>query len=141
VHEASVPVDTGFDSIIALPFDSTTSDVGVGIANSVGDAKFQAMSKGETATLAFSFYDLSGNNFYSTTVQLAAGAHQAFVLSQQFPQTQGQSGIMVVSATDSSGYAYAIKAVGFRVKLDLSTYTTITPLIPCNYNASYGCTN
>ncbi len=151
VLEASCPLDTGTDSIIAIPFDSTTANTGLAIANSFGDNPYQYNGKGDTATLAIAFYDQSGNNFYSTSLQLASGQHTAFVLSSQFPQTIGKTGVMVITALDQSatgistcgngGCPYIVKALGLRVNLAGTTYTSVTPIIPCNYNTSSGCTN
>ena len=151
VLEASCPLDTGIDSIIAIPFDSTTANTGLAIANSLGDNAYQYIGKGDTASLAIAFYDQSGNNFYSTSMQLATGQHTAFVLASQFPQTVGKTGIMVITALDQSatavstcgtgGCPYYVKALGLRVNLAGTTYTSVTPIIPCNYNSTYGCTN
>jgi hypothetical protein len=131
VAEASVPLDSGFDSVIAIPFDSTTANVGLAIANSLGDAPYQGTPNG-TATVKFAFYDQSGNNFYSTSMPLASGQHTAFILATQFPQIAGQTGIMIMQATDASGNYFAIKTLGLRVNLAGTTYTTITPIVPCN---------
>jgi hypothetical protein len=139
VLEASCPLDTGYDSLIAFPFDSTTANAGVAMANSFGD------QGSETANVAITFYDQSGNNFYSTSMQLAFGQHTAFVLSTQFPQVAGHTGTMVIQALDSTGTYYPIKTLGLRVNLAGSTYTSITPVVPCNggYDSSgyYLCGN
>lgn len=131
VAEASVPLDTGFDSIIALPFDQTTSNVGLAIANSVRDAPNQSTPNG-TATVKFNFFDQSGNNFSTSTMQLTSGQHTAFILATQFPQIAGKSGIMIMQATDQNGNHFIIKTLGLRVNLAGTTYTTITPIVPCN---------
>ena len=120
--EASCPLDTGIDNIIAIPFDSTTANTGLAIANSVGDNLYQYTRQGDTATLAIAFYDQSGNNFYSTSMQLPGGQHTAFVLSSQFPQVAGKTGMMVITALDQSaagvstcgngGCPYYVKALG-----------------------------
>lgn len=131
VAEASVPLDTGFDSIIALPFDQTTANVGLAIANSLGDSQYQSTPNG-AATIHFTFYDQSGNNFYTTTMPLSSGQHTAFILATQFPQIAGKTGVMIMQALDASGNYFAIKALGLRVNLAGTTYTTITPIVPCN---------
>jgi hypothetical protein len=142
VNEASVSLDTGFDHIFAIPFDQTTSNVGVAIANSVGDAFVQPAHIGETASLKFSFFDQTGSNFFNGQMTLGAGQHTAFVLATQFQQVQGKTGVMVVQATNPSGQNYYVKEVGFRVNLAGTTYTSITPVIPCNLSISTGlCTN
>ena len=144
VLEASCPLDTGTDYMIAFPFDSTTSVTGVALANSPGDKDYQ-IDGAQTANLAISFYNQNGTNFYSTTMQLAFGQHTAFLLTNQFPQSIGQTGMVVISATDSSGNPYIIKTLGLRVNNAGTTYTSVTPVIPCNfyYSAETGgyCTN
>jgi hypothetical protein len=137
--EASCPLDTGFDYIIAFPFDQTTATTGVALANSYGDGQYQT-DGGETANLAIAFYDENGNNYFSTTLQLAYGQHTAFNLPIQYPQTANTTGTMVISSTDTSGNPYAIKTLGLRATN--TTFTSITPVIPCNYSSYYGsCTN
>jgi len=131
VAEASVPLDTGLDSAIAIPFDQTTANVGLAIANSIGDAPYQN-TPGGAANVTFSFYDQSGSNFYNSSMQLAFGQHTAFVLANQFPQIAGKTGILLMSALDTSGNFFGIKTVGLRVNLAGTTYTTITPIVPCD---------
>src|SRR5208282_4427313 len=53
--EASCPLDTGFDYIIAFPFDQTTATTGVALANSIGDGQYQTDGP-QTANLAITFY-------------------------------------------------------------------------------------
>jgi hypothetical protein len=148
--EASCPLDTGFDYIIGIPFDQTAASYGVALANSFGDGPYQYNS-GQTANLAISFYDQSGNNFYSTTMQLPYGQHTSFMLNSQFTETAGKTGTMVITSMDTSagavslcgsgGCPYVIKALGLRANNAGTTFTSVTPLIPCNYNSTYGCTN
>lgn len=138
--EASCPLDTGLDSIIAFPFDQTTASYGVALANSKGDEPYQ-YEGAQTANLAISFYDQNGNNFYSTTMQLAYGAHTSFMLNTQFPQTAGHTGMMVISSQDTSaaavsacgasGCPYWIKTLGLRANLTNTTLTSVTPIVPC----------
>jgi hypothetical protein len=137
--EASCPLDTGLDYTIAFPFDATTAVTGLAIANSYGDSAYQTAG-GETANLAIAFYDQSGNNFYSTTLQLPYGQHTAFMLST-YPQTANKTGMMVISSTDPFGNPYAVKTLGLRVNSANTTFTSITPVIPCEYSSYYGCTN
>jgi len=143
VLEASCPLDTGADSIIAFPFDATRSVTGVAIANSEGDKDYQ-IDGAQTANLSFSFYDQNGNNFYNTSMPLAFGQHTSFLINNQFPQTVGETGTMVISSTDSSGNPYYIKTLGLRVNNAGTTYTSVTPVVPCNWylsNTFEGCTN
>lgn len=129
--EASVPLDTGFNSIIALPFDQTTANVGLAIVNSTYDAPYQATPNG-VATVKFNFFDESGNNTFSTSMTLNTGQHMAFILATQFPQIAGKTGILVMQATDQNGIGFGINVVGLRVNLAGTTYTTITPIVPCH---------
>jgi hypothetical protein len=123
----------------------------VALANSFGDGQYQYVG-GDPANLAIAFYDQSGNNFYSTTMQLPYGQHTSFMLNSQFPQTAGKTGTMVITSTDTStnavtacgstGCPYAIKALGLRANNAGTTFTSVTPLIPCNYSsADESCTN
>jgi hypothetical protein len=147
--EASCPMDTGFDYIIGIPFDQTTASYGVALANSFGDGQYQSAG-GNTANLSIAFYDQNGVNFYSTNMQLPYLQHTAFMLNNQFPQTAGKMGTMVITSMDTSagavsvcgtgGCPYAVKALGLRANAAGTTFTSVSPLIPCNYNGSY-CTN
>ena len=38
---------------------------------------------------------------------------------------------MIMQALDASGNYFAIKTLGLRVNLAGTTYTTITPIVPC----------
>ncbi len=129
--EASCPLDTGFDYIIGIPFDSTTAAVGLALANSIGDGLYQEDGP-QTANLAIAFYDQSGNNFYSTTYTLPYGQHTAFMLNNQFPQVSGMTGTMVIVSRDPTGNPYAVKTLGLRANNAGTTFTSITPLVPCN---------
>lgn len=137
--EASCPLDTGLDYIIAIPFDQTTATTGLAIANSIGDGIYQS-GGGKTANLAFSFYDGIGNLFFSTSMQLPFGQHTAFNLPVQFPQTANMTGMMVIVSTDPTGNPYAVKTLGLRANLAGTTFTSITPIIPCDSNGQY-CAN
>ncbi len=137
--EASCPLDTGFNYIIALPFDHTTAAEGVALANSIGDEIYQT-DGAVTANIAVAFYDQNGNQFLTDTIQLAAGHHTAFMLTDRYPQTANMQGTVVFTSTDSASNAFAIKALGLRANLAGTTFTSITPLIPCISNGSY-CTN
>jgi hypothetical protein len=149
IAEASVPVDTGFDYIIGIPFDQTTASYGVALANSFGDGQYQSAG-GQTANLSISFLDQTGSTFFSTTMQIPYLQHTAFMLDSQFPQTAGRTGTMIIrsidnstaaiSACGSAGCPYAIKALALRANAAGTTFTTITPLIPCN-SSGQSCTN
>ena len=136
--EASCPLDTGLASIIGIPFDQTTASYGVALVNSPGDDPYQAAG-GKATNLAISFYDQTGNQIGTTqAMQLAHGQHTAFMLDNQFPPTAGKTGVMVITSTDTSGNAYAIKVLGLRANLAGTTFTSVAPLIPCNYDSSFG---
>ena len=136
--ETTTPLDTGAAYSFAIPFDSTTSNTGIAIANSLGDNAIQ-YAGAQAASLTFKFFDQSGVNFYTSSMQLANGQHTAFLLASQFPQLAGQTGIMVVSSADASKNPYYIKALGLRLNLAGTTYTSIAPLVPCNWYPGYGC--
>lgn len=147
--EASCPMDTGLDYIIGIPFDQTTASYGVALANSFGDQQYQVIG-GDTANLSIAFLDQNGFNFFSTTMQLPFLQHTAFMLDAQFPQTAGTTGTMVITSLDPSaaavsacgtgGCPYYIKALGLRANSAGTTFTSVTPLIPCNSNGN-SCTN
>ena len=136
--ETTTPLDTGAASVFAIPFDSTTSNTGVAITNSVGDNAIQ-FAAAQAANLTFKFFDQSGVNFYTSTMQLANGQHTAFLLASQFPQIAGQTGVMVIGAADASKNPYYIKALGLRLNLAGTTYTSIAPLVPCYWYPNRGC--
>ena len=72
------------------------------------------------------------------------------MLDSQFPQTAGRTGTMVITSIDNSpaavsacgsgGCPYAIKALALRANAAGTTFTTVTPLIPCN-SGGQSCTN
>ena len=141
--QASCPLDTGFDYIFAIPFDQTTdqtaAETGVALANSFGDAPYQT-DGGDTVTLTVVFYNQAGNAVTLPSITLPLGQHTAFMLNQQFPQIVGQEGMVVFTGTDSKGNAYAFKVLGLHATG--STYTSITPIVPCNESStSQMCTN
>jgi len=153
VASASCPLDTGEDYIVAIPFDesgdATSAQTGLAIANSLYDAEYQPNGVGETAYVQVSIRDQNGNQIpipagQVDTIILPFGQHTAFMLDQQYPQIKGQKGTVVFTGTDSSGYGYAIKVLGLRATA--TTYTSITPIIPCNITVSgtgvnQGCSN
>lgn len=138
VLEATTPLDTGAAYQMSIPFDSTTSNTGVALANSLGDTSVQ-YDGAQTANLSINFLDQTGVSFYSTSMQLASGQHTAFLLATQFPQIAGHTGMMQITASDSAQNPYYIKALGLRVNLAGTTYTSVAPLIPCNWDPNYGC--
>jgi len=77
-YESTCPLDTGTDYDFGIPFDHTTAGtvVGVALANSYGYAPLN---------IAVTAYDPTGKQLVSTTISLAAGTHEAFLLTTQFP--------------------------------------------------------
>jgi len=138
--QASCPLDTGLDTIIELPFDQTGDAVtGVALVNSFADQIYQT-NGGGTAILAVTFFDQSGNALALPPLTLKLGQHTAFLLRDQYPQTKNQKGVVRFVGADSSGRPYVFKALGVRATA--TTYTSITPIIPCNISStSGGCTN
>jgi hypothetical protein len=136
--EATAPLDTGAANILSIPFDANSANTGIAIANSVGDNPLQ-LDGPQSANLVITFYDQSGANFYSTTMSLPNGQHVSFSLASQFPQAAGKTGIVVLRSLDSILNPYYIKAIGFRTNLAGTTYTSIAPLIPCNWRPNVGC--
>ncbi|HEV2200796.1 MAG TPA: hypothetical protein VGR73_13330 [Bryobacteraceae bacterium] len=141
--QASCPLDTGFDYIFAIPFDQTSDQTaaktGVALVNSFGDAPYQT-NGGDTVTLAATFYDQNGTTVALPSITLPLGQHTAFLLDQHYPQIAGQKGAVVFQGTDTKGSSYAFKVLGIRATG--STYTSITPIVPCNYSSnSQACTN
>lgn len=141
IAEASCPMDTGLDSIVAVPFDQTTAVTGIAIANSFGDAAFQTGGIG-VANIAVAIYDQTGATILTDTIQMNPGTHTAFLLASRYQQTSGKQGVMVLTATDNSPShnPYVIKTIALRVNLAGTAFTSIIPIVPCNSNGSE-CTN
>jgi hypothetical protein len=141
--QASCPLDTGLDYLIAIPFDQTTgataARTGLAIANSFGDQTYQ-INGGSTVTVAVTFYDQNGTATPLTSVVLPFGQHTSFMFDEKYPQTVGKKGILMFQGTDALGSSYAYKVLGLHATA--ATLTSITPLIPCNYSSTAGsCTN
>ncbi len=111
--EASCPLDTGSDDYFGIPFDHLTSTEGIAIANSRGTSSL---------TITVTFYDQTGTNFDTETIQLAPLAHTAFMLPVRFPKSAGKKGYVIFSAS-SYFNVLGLRATG-------STFTSITPVIP-----------
>lgn len=135
VADAQVPLDTGFDTIFELPFDYTTAAMGVAIANA--DSNNQM-------TVNVKAYDLSGNpiTLATTSLVLPGLGHTAFMLTSKFPELNGKRGTVIFSGTptadNQNGY---INVLGLRANLPGTSLSTVTPIVPCNYNTQLGCTN
>lgn len=146
--QASSPLDSGIDSIIEIPFDGSgdafSAQTGVALVNSFADAPFQFIAGGSTATIAATFFDSNGNSVSLPSISLRFGQHMSFLLDQRFPQLKGQKGVIRFSGTDPVGAPYFFKVLGVRATA--TTYTSITPIIPCNAKfdsntQSLSCTN
>lgn len=136
VADAQVPLDTGFDTIFELPFDYTTALTGVALANA---DSVHPMTVNVTA------YDLSGNPIalQTSSIQLPGLGHTSFMLTDKFPELSGKQGKIVFSGTATSdnqnGY---INVLGLRANLANTSLSTVTPIVPCIYNANLNsCTN
>jgi hypothetical protein len=132
--QASVPLDTGEDSIFGLPFDETgdaaSAQTGVALANSSLDGQYQPLGVGETALIQVSFFDQNGYQTSLGTITLPFGSHTAFMLDTKYPQLVGQKGTVLFVGADASNYFYYIRVLGIHATP--TTYTSITPLVPCN---------
>lgn len=135
VADAQVPLDTGFDTIFELPFDYTIAATGVAMANS--DSNNQL-------TVNVKAYDLSGNPITLATgsLTLPGLGHTSFMLTDKFPELNGKQGTVVFTgvgnADNQSGY---FNVLGLRANLPNTSLSTVTPIVPCNYNTNSGCTN
>lgn len=135
IADAQVPLDTGFDTIFELPFDYTTAAMGVAIANA---------DSANQMTVNVKAYDLSGTPIplQTTSLTLPSLGHTAFMLTAKFPELNGKQGTIVFSGTptsdNQSGY---INVLGLRANLPGTSLSTVTPIVPCNYNTNSGCTN
>lgn len=147
--QASVPLDTGFDSIISIPFDdsgdATSAVTGVALVNSFFDAPYQFVTGGGDATITVGFFGQSGL-VPLPSITLKLGQHMSFLLDQKFPQLKGQKGVVRFTGTAPGGILpYAFKVLGVRATS--TTYTSIAPLVPCNFKIDpqtsqpLGCTN
>jgi hypothetical protein len=119
--ESTCPLDTGQDFEFGIPFNHTVAGtvVGVALANSYGYAPLN---------LAVTAYDQSGNQLVKTTISMAAGAHQAFLLNTQFAALAGKRGTVWLSGTDASGNPAYFNVLGVRATN--TTYTSIVPIVP-----------
>lgn len=146
--QANVPLDTGLDTIIEVPFDdsgdATSAVTGIALVNSFFDAPYQIVTGGGTATVATAFFGQNGPVFMAP-ITLKLGEHMSFLLDQKFPQLKGQKGVVRFKGTDAAGLPYAIKVLGVRATA--TTYTSIAPIVPCNAKVNpqtsqfEGCTN
>jgi hypothetical protein len=148
VAQASCPLDTGIDYILELPFDetgdATSAQTGLALANSPLDAPYEPLKTTETAYVNVAFFDQNGNAIptppgqVDTTI-LPPGGHTAFMLDQTYPQIKGQRGTAVFTTLDANGYNYIVKVLGLRATP--TTFTSITPIVPCFFSTSVGCQN
>jgi hypothetical protein len=148
--QASCPLDTGLDSIIEIPFDdssdATAAQTGIALVNSFFDAPYQFITGGGTARISATFFSSTGTTLALPPTTLTFGQHLSFLLDQQFPQLKGQKGLIRFTGTDTGGILpYFFKVLGVRATA--TTYTSIAPLIPCNFKINpqtsqpIGCTN
>lgn len=131
--EASVPLDTGADTIWAVPFDQTgTTVAGVAVANSWQNTPI---------TVNVTAYDQNGTSLFAApkTIQLKGNGHTSFLLTN-YTELTGQKGIVVFTGvpSDQNNAQGWINVLGLRATP--VTLTSIIPLVPCNYNGS-NCTN
>lgn len=137
VADAQVPLDTGFDTIFELPFDYTVAATGVALANA---------DQTTPLTVNVKAYDLSGNPIALATssFQLPGQGHTSFMLTDKFPELNGKQGTVVFtgSSTDTNNPNGYMNVLGLRANLANTSLSTVTPIVPCNYNAnSNSCTN
>lgn len=132
--EASVPLDTGADTIWVIPFDQTgTTLAGVAVANSWQNTPI---------TVSVSAFGQDGTALFAApkTIQLAGNGHTSFLLTN-YTELTGQKGIVVFTgvpsgnANNTSGW---INVLGLRATP--TTLTSIIPLVPCLSNGT-NCTN
>jgi hypothetical protein len=121
--ESTCPLDTGTDFVFGIPFDHTVAGtvVGVALANAYGYAPL---------TINVTAYDQSGNKLATTPVNLANGAHTAFLLTSQFPALAGKRGTIWFTGADSGGNQALFNVLGVRATN--TTYTSIVPIVPPN---------
>ena len=135
VADASVPLDTGFDSVFALPFDHTSAVTGVAIANTYQHTPL---------SIKITVYDLNGSAILNDNIQLPGFGHTAFLLTDKYPQLANRQGLVVFTpiASDQqknpNGY---VNALGLRANLAQTSLSTVTPIVPCYYNVGVGCKN
>jgi len=111
--EASMPIIVYVeDSDYLLPFDHITSDTSVGIVNPLSTT---------TITVAVTFRDEQGNQFYADTFTLGPLTHTAFSLSQRYAQSQGRRGVVEIATTSLTMTVLGLRFSG-------AAFTSILPL-------------
>jgi hypothetical protein len=102
--EAVVPFSSIFDVRQVLPFDNTAGFVqGVALTNPATSS----------VTVTLTFRSTSGTQLAQTTISMQPGAHTAFLLSQNYPQTANQRGLMEV--TSPGGTIGTVTGIGVGV--------------------------
>jgi hypothetical protein len=135
VADATVPLDTGYDSVFALPFDHTTAVTGVAIANTYQRTPL---------SIQVTVYDLNGTTILTDTLQLPGYGHTSFLLTDKYQQLANRQGLIVFTPTvtdmqnNPNGY---VNGLGLRANLAQTSLSTVTPIIPCYYFPSTGCKN
>ena len=135
VADATVPLDTGFDSVFALPFDHTIAVTGVALANTYQTTPL---------SIQVTVYDLNGSTILTDNLQLPGFGHTSFLLTDKYPQLANRQGLAVFKPTPTdlqnnpNGY---VNGLGLRANNAKTSLSTITPIIPCYYYVSTGCKN
>jgi hypothetical protein len=110
--QASCPLDTGQDYQFGLPFDYTTSVVGVALANSWLTTPL---------TVTVSIYDVNGNPILSDTITIPGLGHTSFMLTDRYPQLAGVQGFALFTGS------YYMNVLGLRATS--TTFTSVTPIV------------
>jgi hypothetical protein len=110
--EASCPLDTGQDYQFGLPFDHTTSVIGVAIANSWITTPL---------TVIVTIYDLNGNPILTDTITVPGSGHTSFMLTDRYPQLAGVQGFALFTGS------YYMNVLGLRATS--TTFTSVTPIV------------
>jgi hypothetical protein len=134
--QATVPLDTGYDSAFAIPFDHTNAVFGVALANS-----WQSTA----LTVNVRAVNPSGTTIPTAvqSIQLPGNGHTAFLLTDKFPELANLQGLVVFTPvpSDQNNTFGLINALGLRANAEGTSLSTVTPLIPCLYVSGTGCTN
>jgi len=145
--QATVPLDTGYDSVFAIPFDHAVTSFGNSAVFGVALANTWQQTTALTVNVVAK--DLSGATIPTavTSIQLPGNGHTSFLLTDKFPELAGKQGVVVFSpvVSDTTNNPYGlINALGLRANAEGTSLSTVAPLIPCYYvsNANgTGCTN
>ena len=115
-QEAAVPLNSAGGTQLFIPFDETSA--GVALATGIALANTGAAQANVTAA----FVDDSGNKISTATtlITIAAGAHTAFVITDEFPELKGKRGTVKFSSN--------VAVYGLGIRYNGTAFTSIGAL-------------